>query len=454
MISAKDARRKLIQEFPKDSGLISSALWGKLASTQQSMGFLIAEVLILPILALLLGKWFAPEDALGVNAQFPWPWLVPIIIALHYGALAGLGGSAILLAGWFALNRGQWEEFPQLYFLGGLITVILVGEFSSLWRNKTRRAELAQHYLDQRLEHLVRQFYLLRLSHDRLEQELIGRPMSMRDALQNLKITDGSQETSFQLLQILAQYCQITGAGLYGVLKSQIDTQPIANIGASPLLNPHDPLIRQALETQKICHIAQIEKSDTDSKYLIAAPLLNLSGEIYAILLVTEIPFFSLQKENLQVIGLLLNYYTDGQSAQALAAPLLANYPECPSEFAAELQRLTHIYQNVGIESTLVALNFSATAIHNQLPQQLLRMKRQLDEYWLLEPSPNKQVLAILMPMGNASAAEGYLERIRQWLTTGSEQALVDFGVHAHLFQVGKLPARDLLQLLHGMPDA
>ena len=162
-------------------------LLGKLATTSTRPTVMAGETLALPLIALALGLLWAPEDPLQARGAFPWPWLAPVVLALRYGPMAGLGGACVLLAGWLALNLGHFDAFPQMYFLGGLILVLLVGEFSSLWHARTRRAETLQLYLDQRLEHLVRQHYLLRLSHDRLEQELIGRPMSMRDALSTLR---------------------------------------------------------------------------------------------------------------------------------------------------------------------------------------------------------------------------------------------------------------------------
>ncbi|MGP1684403.1 MAG: PelD GGDEF domain-containing protein, partial [Giesbergeria sp.] len=160
---------------------------GKLATTDIRPWAMVVEMLVLPLVALALGFAWNPLDPLWSTAAFPWSWLAPVILALRYGPLPGLGGAGVLLVGWLAVNVGHYDAFPQLFFLGGLILVMLVGEFSSLWQARTRRAETLQLYLDQRLEHLVRQYYLLRLSHDRLEQELIGRPMSMRDALSTLQ---------------------------------------------------------------------------------------------------------------------------------------------------------------------------------------------------------------------------------------------------------------------------
>lgn len=148
---------------------------------------MLGEMLLLSLIALALGFLWNPLDPLWTTAAFPWSWLAPVILALRYGPLAGLGGAGMLLAGWLGFNVGQYHAFPKLFFLGGLILVMLVGEFSSLWQTRARRSETLQLYLDQRHEQLVRQYYLLSLSHGRLEQELIGRPVSMRDALSTLQ---------------------------------------------------------------------------------------------------------------------------------------------------------------------------------------------------------------------------------------------------------------------------
>ena len=80
-----------------------------------------------------------------------------------------------------------------------------------------------------------------------------------------------------------------------------------------------------------------------------AAPLLDLGGELYGLLLIEGMPFFSLQTENLQTINLLLGYYTDGLSMQTLAQPIVAALPDCPATFAFEAQRLSHIYASTQV---------------------------------------------------------------------------------------------------------
>ena len=426
---------------------------GKLAATGVRSWIVLLETLLVPLVALVIGLVLNPEDPLWIHADFHWVWLAPVIVALRYGPLTGLGAAGVLLLGWLALNRGHYDQFPQVFFLGGLIIVMLVGEFSSLWMARTRRAETVQHYLNQRMEHLIRQYYLLRLSHDRLEQELIGRPMSMRDALKNLRGLGNVQADAQTLLRLLAQYCQISAAALYQTNGEQLETAPLARIGESLALQANDPLVRQALESGKLCHVIQATAEQQISRYLVAAPLLDLGGEIYGLLLVDEMPFFSVQEENLQTINLLLGYYTDGLSTQALARPLQQELPACPPEFAFETQRLWRMHQKAGVPSIIVALEFSPSAIKRDLPQQMQRLQRLMDESWLIT-GPNRQVLALLMPLGDASTAEGFLARLEIWIHQKEGTSLATAGVFPHQIALADAPPLATLQRLHGIAHA
>ncbi|MBS0291304.1 MAG: PelD GGDEF domain-containing protein [Proteobacteria bacterium] len=432
-------------------------LLGRLATAASHPVITVGETLLLPLLALALGLAWAPQDPLQTQAAFAWPWLAPVVLALRYGPMAGLGGASVLLACWLALNLGNWAAFPQLYFLGGLILVMLVGEFSSLWQARARRAETLQLYLDQRLEHLVRQHYLLRLSHDRLEQELISRPMSMRDAL--VALHHAGQEGSGDdlppqaLLRLLSQYCQLECAALHAVSERQVGAQPAASIGAYTGLQADDPLVRQALETGQPCHVSQAATARQDTRYLVAAPLTDLTGDIYGLLLVQNMPFFALQEETLQTLQLLLGYYTDGLARNALARPIVQRYTDCPPPFAFELQRLAHMHKSTQVPSIVVALEFQQRALARDLPAQIQRLRRELDEIWLMVAS-ERQVLAVLMPLGNAATAEGYIRRLEDWMKHKSQQSLAQAGIFPHVVPLDSaLPVRTV-ERLRAIADA
>ena len=438
-----------------ESGLAGMAL-GRLTTTSVSPISVALEIVLLPLIALGLGFIFSPEDPLWIDAGFPWSWLAPAILALRYGPLAGLGSAAILLLAWLFTHVGHFDAFPKLYFLGGLILTMLVGEFSSLWLTRTRRAETVQVYLEQRLEHLTRQYYLLRLSHDRLEQDLIGRPMSMRDALETLhQLGDqGDRKAGGQtLLRLLAQYCQLEIASLHRVDDNETVGEALASIGSNTPLAADDPMLRQAMDSRSLCHIAQLENEQRlHSRYLIVAPLINLNGDIHGVLTVEELPFFSLQDETLQTINLLLSYYTDGLAMHALSAPVCAALPACPPEFAFEAQRLWHLRQNTGISSIIVALEFQPQAVEQDFPIQLMRLKRTLDEHWLCA-GQKKMVLATLMPLGNNSTAEGFLNRLETWAEQTSESTLAGLGISAHSFILAGETTIDTLRRIQELAD-
>ncbi|PIG00486.1 PelD GGDEF domain-containing protein [Comamonas sp. 26] len=410
---------------------------GKLTVVSEKPWVIVAETVLIPAFALLLGYLVNRPDPLWINADFPWAWFAPMIIALRYGPIAGLFSAGILLLGWAGLNQQDFSQFPQQYFLGGLIMVMIVGEVSSVWRNHLRRAQTARHYQDQRLEQLVRQHYLLRLSHDQLEQQLIGQPVSMRDALHQLRDLKGTTSDAQTLLNLLSQFCQINVASIVPFRSGRLSDQSIAQIGGARSINQDDALVQQALSTQSLCHISRSLKDGQNTSYVVAAPLLDLSGEMYGMLVVEEMPFFALQEETLQTVNLLLGYYTDSIAANNLAQPLLQVHPECPPQFAFELQRMEHVLQSSQLPSIVLALQLSPKAIALDMPQFIMRMERMLDQSWLLE-GREKSVLAILMPLGSFASSEGFLNRLSTRLEQRGFHSIEEAGIIPHTLPIQK----------------
>lgn len=424
----------------------------------------IGESLLLPVLAVALGIWLNPLDPLWTDHHFPWVWFAPMILALRYGPLPGLAGAALLFIAWLAFSWGGWiaGELPKLFFLGGLIVVMLCGEFSSLWVARARRAESVQVYLDQRLDYLTHQYYLLRLSHDRLEQDLISRPMAMRDALTTLRQL-AANETAEQplaggaaLLRLLAQYCQLETAALFaarGASGTVLDATPVASLGQAGPLVADDPLLAHAREHRGLWHVEKaLAAGSIPTHYVIAAPLVTFDGQWLGILLVERVPFFALHEEMLQTLNLLLAYYTDGLVTQRLAAPVRARVPATPPDFASELARLVRVCRDSGIASTLVGLEFRRDQEHlagSDLPEQIQRQRRALDVNWRIDTA-ERIVLLTLMPLAGEAAAEGYFARIELWVRQQLGVSLAEAGIFCHVRQVDATAAPELLtQMLH-----
>ena len=419
------------------------------------------ETAILPLLAVAIGIWLNPLDPLWINASFPWVWFAPVILAMRYGPFPGLGGAAVLLLAWLSFNASGWVvgEFPKLNYLGGLILVMLAGEFSSVWLARARRAEGVQAYLDQRLEYLTHQHYLLRLSHDRLEQDLIGRPMAMRDALASLQSLIREQGAAAAsplpgaqgLLRLLAQYCQLEIATIHAASDGEITAEPVATIGQGQnngQLDADDPLLREAIEAGTLSHLAAaLAAGSSPSTYAIAVPMITFDEQLIGVLAVERVPFFALGEEMLQTLNLLVSYYVDGLDERKLAAEIQSEFPACPDDFAAELQRLWRVRQGSLSSSIITVLEFLPRPELDYLALQIGRQRRALDVSWLID-SPQRKVLVTLMPLAGAAAAEGYIARIEEWVRQKSGCTLSEAGVFPHLLPIDETAPLPLLEQL------
>lgn len=419
------------------------------------------ETAILPLLAVAIGIWLNPLDPLWINASFPWVWFAPVILAMRYGPFPGLGGAAVLLLAWLSFNASGWVvgEFPKLNYLGGLILVMLAGEFSSVWLARARRAEGVQAYLDQRLEYLTHQYYLLRLSHDRLEQDLIGRPMAMRDALASLQSLIREQGAAAAsslpgaqgLLRLLAQYCQLEIATIHAASDGEITAEPVATIGQGQnngQLDGDDPLLREAIEAGTLSHLAAaLAAGRSPGSYAIAVPMITFDEQLIGVLAVERVPFFALGEEMLQTLNLLVSYYVDGLDERKLAAEIQSEFPACPDDFAAELQRLWRVRQGSLSSSIITVLEFLPRPELDYLALQIGRQRRALDVSWLID-SPQRKVLVTLMPLAGAAAAEGYIARIEEWVRQKSGCTLSEAGVFPHLLPIDETAPLPLLEQL------
>lgn len=430
--------------------------WSRYSRPLVNPWAILAEALLLPVLAVAIGIWLNPLDPLWTNGPFPWAWLAPMLLALRYGPVPGLLGTGVLLAAWLILSFSGLitGQFPEINFLGGLIVVMLCGEFSSLSMARARRAEGVQVYLDHRLDYLTHQYYLLRLSHDRLEQDLLSRPISMRDALSTINAPSAVAQNSealpgaAALLRLLAQYCQLECAGLFVLRDGALDTRPVATLGELSPLAPDDALIRHAIENKVLTHIAKtLTEGEKASRYVIAAPLSSFDEEMHALLVVEKLPFFALNDETLQTINLLLGYFTDGLARDRASADIRARVPACPVEFAFELQRVWRLRQQAGVSSVIVALALPSGPRMEALAQQIVRQKRGLDNLWAIE-SASRRVLATLMPFSGDAAAEGYVARIESWVRQQHAQTLSEAGIFTHILTIESTPPVELLAQL------
>lgn len=386
---------------------------------QRSNWLMWLETVVISLCAVALGLIFLGDNPFQIGAEFPWPWLAPVLLALRYGVMPGVASSFVLIAVWLLLDLlapGK-SPFPEQYFLGGLILVMLCGEFSAVWGTRLRRAEETNHYLDERLSRITLRHLLLRLSHDRMEQEVLSKPATLRDALGGLRQLTAVQEDahipgSLSLLQLLTQYCQLESSAIY-VASGKDGYVRASAIGSPPQLRADDPLLAYALEHKSLSHllIAGLADVELPSPFLVIAPFLTSDKKLLGVLAIDRMPFLALNEENLQMLSVMLGYYADCVNEAEGSRRFFEHFPEAPADFAAEFSRLLRLQRAYDINSHVVVLSFENDEQGHQAIAQLTHIRRGLDIPWQIKIG-NRILLANLMPLANDSAVDGYLSRL------------------------------------------
>lgn len=390
-----------------------------------------AEAVLFIVLALLLSRWLAPADMFGIQAEFPWLWIVPAVLAMHYGSGIGVVSVLLLVASWFVLNHygsgaaatAQGAAFPQAYFLGGLVLTLLCGQFAEVWNARSRRLRAINAYLDERLTTLTKNHFLLRLSHERLEQDLLSKPLTLRESLDRMRALTVAQQigphnrlpAADAFLQILVQSCQLEVAAVYACDPSgQVEREPLVTLGAPSELFADDPLLVYCLQQEKLAHLQSAglsQPNHSQSRYMICAPLQNFDDVVFGVLVVEKLPFVALNDDTLQLLSVLIDYYADGIEMSTTSHQILQAVPGCPPELAVDVVRSHRLKANTDIDSALVALVFGADGASHDMYEQIKRLKRAADVAWEYS-SGDRNVLMTLLPLAGSAAVEGYLMRI------------------------------------------
>jgi polysaccharide biosynthesis protein PelD len=423
--------------------------------------FSIVESAAFMVVVLALCWLLDRHDPLLLDARFPWLWLAPLVVALRYGALIGALAAAMMLA--VCLVCYPASAWPVAYFAGGLIQTIVAGHFGDTWSARAVRARSINDYLNERLVAITDSHYLLRLSHERLEKDLLSKPTTLRDSITELRrLTVTQAQTGAplapaaadtlpgaqRLLEFIAQACQIEVAALYPVAHGKAAAHAVAAVGEPFEFEANDDLVKHALATSSVAHLRSDDSRRLNTHYIVCAPMLSADNALRALVVVKRMPFLSLNPDNLLLLLVLLGYYADGIEHSRHVQDILDAVPECPYEFALELGRLAHLQQSSGIESSLVTLSFPRGEAHDSLFEHVMRRRRSLDIVWPLQ-TERRSVLMNLMPVTGATGIDGYLARIEASLDAQFSTSLEQSGIGVHTLHVNDgTPGPSLAALL------
>ncbi len=371
------------------------------------------EALFLSLLGLLLGWRASPGDPLLVHQNFPWLLLIPLLIALRYEFLPALFSIAVL--GMALL----WHPYPPDAIAelaaGFLLVALIAGEFAGYWARQEQGKLLQEEITSTRFRQLTDDLYVTQISLDRLEQSLLYQPVSVRSVLSELRNRiaetkgDVDARVAQQLLYFLNQLSGVQIASFYRIENGN-SPEPLAAFGSVQRWYGDDPIWKKAVETRKSQTLAELEI--TQIRHYISTHVYDGgTGKSYA-LAIEDLSFFSISKENLQVIEVVFQYLCRfGESFQR-GHKVLEHWPDCPAEFAADfiqLQGLSHEVQRAGI---VVSYAFQASSASERIIERLQRLRRGMDLLWVHRASDTVQVI-VLLPFAGAVAAEGHYDRMK-----------------------------------------
>ena len=382
------------------------------------------ETVFITAAFLAAGYFFNNHDPFFTRSAFPWFWFAPLLVSLRYGMAPGVVSvSAITLLMLMMIRAGLLPyTFSSHHILGGLLLTMICGQFTTVWQKRLKRAERLSEHAVERAQQVSRAYFMVRLSHDRLEQNLISKPVTLRQAMVDLRLLlvrhagAINGKVASELLAILSHYCNLDSASIYAVTDGRLSADLVASCGKGAPCDPEDILVGSAMESgNTVYQSVDRMQPGLRSSYLVVSPMRSSSGDLMAVLLVSEMPFMALQRENLQIMGVLLSYCVEHAFAAKKAAEILDVYPDCPPTFASELIKMHGLNKELGIDSTLAMLHVHPNPREKEMALSIEQKQRGLDHVWS-KKTPAGSVLITLMPFSGVSGGEGYTARINEFL--------------------------------------
>ena len=386
----------------------------------------VLETALWPALFVFLSFVSNPNNPFYINEGFPWPWLGPWLIGLRYGVGYGTAAALGLLGCWGLL---AWSpQFPRLYFLGGAIATLIAGEFGSYWRLQMLRSQESLHFLNDKVERLTRRLYLIKLSHDELEYEMVDRPGTLRESLIALRVLmdrhtrenplEATGLTGAQfMLDFVVQHCRIESAAMYSVrMEPTIELTRVAVAGRMQDPANDDPMVMRALESGYQVHLQDALMESVPGNQLIAAtPLISSERQPFGLVAIGSMPFTALTTDNLQTIAVLIESYADYLRLSLNASNILSQWPDAPRSLTGEFAWLARLFNEFGLASRCVVWRVQH-AREQEMLDEVLQLHSRGETAWRLpvdrKGENHKPCVIALVPFSDAAGVRIYKQRV------------------------------------------
>lgn len=423
----------------------------------------VLETAVLTALIPAIGWLFNPGDPLFYASSFSWLVAAPLLAGLRYGFLFGFASALVTAAIMALAPRFGIEQtaLPVQYAIGVILAGMVAGEFTDIWRRRFAQMRIINDYQGTRLNEFVRNYHLIRVSHDQLAERLAANPHNLRDALLALAERfheaepgeDILRRRAADLLSFLAVEGRLEQCALFPVDEShRVAKQPLDFLGGQPAdvdVSNH-PMVQACIEQRTMISLKSemAEELQQASQSLLAViPLIDVDDRIWAVVTVTEMPFVVFERGNLHLLAVLGGNLGDIVSEAYDRAP--PDKERARFQFEQRLRRWTQYARRYRLTSLVVAYEIPGRirGIGNEaLIDLVYEQLRALDFGWVTDVRDGGQVMYVLMPLTPERGAAAYRERMTNLLQERFGVDVAESGLVFHQRVVdGKRSAADLL---------
>jgi hypothetical protein len=377
------------------------------------------ETIVISSLAVLFGYWFSSDSSVIAAQQITWLVIGPLLSGLRYGFAYALSSAFIIIGLLFV----RFHQLPGAndslltVCLALLMTAFVAGEFNHYWRRKLKKLEASVRYLDQRLAQADNTSKILEQSHQRLEQSVASQS-SLRDCIlamrEQISSTDSDNDHLSKLgpiiLRFLSDHADIQEASLYAIDNDNcLNPKAICTLGNPVSLDITNPLVTEAIAGRKTVTIKKqiIDEQGYCGSTLLAIPLVDVFGNLWAIINVHKIPFRSYTPENIKMIAVLASYIGD-----ELGQKMLSDFSETEDQylrrFLVEVQRCIQNKADEALPSAIISIEFKDQNNFDSLKTLFLENNRSLDLSWEGLNQRQNKVLFLLLPFTSNDTVKAY----------------------------------------------
>jgi hypothetical protein len=401
--------------------------------------YAIRETLFITILTFVIG-YIINHDPFTIKTDYPWCILAPLLIGLRYGFIYGFTSALLYVFLIFTssyIELIEIESFPSGLSVGLLLTGMLAGEFRDIWRKRNYQLEVDNNYKENRLAELSKGYQLLQVSHNLLEQKILGSPISLRSILMRLKesmpeseINNGTSLSgiSNNLLSLFSEYGGVQIASLYQVVNhddfAKIDDKPIGIMGKPESVTNNNSLVQETLKTGNTI-VATNGLSQADEGVIAVIPIVNTHQEVLALLTINEMVFIDYNYKTFDLLTLIGGYLGDAVSNIGLTDGTTSFTRE---NFNYHIKRSLLDIKKCDIDVSLLVLNIKNKVDFNHIYKIIRQNSRTLDHFWVPEQIESASTICILMPLTEGAGVANYIERIKE-LYSNNNKCFIDSGI-------------------------